>query len=167
MVAACVYGSRQIRRLGVGAQPGRGAQPGHRRAQVRSVVHGLRASSRRRSASTSTRISCTACFGTRSPHPGRNRALVVVHRTHPRQSLEPGPLSIRIHRAPELLVLAVMDQFTRRLVGVGVHCGAVTGADLCRLFNARDSWSDHTATSQYGSRSTVRGASLCGESADS
>ena len=33
-------------------------------------------------------------------------------------------------------VLVVMDQFTRRLVGVGVHCGAVTGADVCRMFNA-------------------------------
>ncbi len=33
-------------------------------------------------------------------------------------------------------VLVVMDQFTRRLVGVGVHCGAVKGADLCRMFNA-------------------------------
>lgn len=32
-------------------------------------------------------------------------------------------------------VLVVMDQFTRRLVGVGVHGGAVTGADLCRMFN--------------------------------
>src|SRR5687767_8551961 len=29
-----------------------------------------------------------------------------------------------------------MDQFTRRLVGIGVHRGAVTGADLCRTFNA-------------------------------
>ena len=29
-----------------------------------------------------------------------------------------------------------MDQFTRRLVGVGVHRGPVTGADLCRMFNA-------------------------------
>ena len=29
-----------------------------------------------------------------------------------------------------------MDQFTRRLVGVGVHCGAVAGADLCCMFNA-------------------------------
>ena len=28
-------------------------------------------------------------------------------------------------------VLVVMDQFTRRLVGVGVHGGAVTGADVC------------------------------------
>ena len=31
--------------------------------------------------------------------------------------------------------LAVMDQFTRRLVGIGLHCGAVTGADLCYMFN--------------------------------
>jgi hypothetical protein len=33
-------------------------------------------------------------------------------------------------------VLVVMDQFTRRLVGIGVHRGAVTSADLCRMFNA-------------------------------
>jgi len=33
-------------------------------------------------------------------------------------------------------VLVVMDQCTRRLIGVGVHRGAVTGADLCRMFNA-------------------------------
>jgi transposase InsO family protein len=33
-------------------------------------------------------------------------------------------------------VLVVMDQFTRRLVGIGVHCGAVTSSDLCRMFNA-------------------------------
>src|SRR5438876_2543379 len=33
-------------------------------------------------------------------------------------------------------VLVVMDQFTRRLVGIGVHRGAVNGADLCRMFNA-------------------------------
>ena len=32
-------------------------------------------------------------------------------------------------------VLVVMDQFTRRLVGVGVHCGPVNGADVCRMFN--------------------------------
>ena len=29
-----------------------------------------------------------------------------------------------------------MDQFTRRLVGIGVHRGAVTGVDVCRVFNA-------------------------------
>ena len=33
-------------------------------------------------------------------------------------------------------VLVVMEQFTRRLVGVGVHRGAVTAADVCRMFNA-------------------------------
>src|SRR6185369_10863240 len=33
-------------------------------------------------------------------------------------------------------VLVVMDQFTRRLVGIGVQCGPVTGADVCRMFNA-------------------------------
>src|SRR6202521_253403 len=33
-------------------------------------------------------------------------------------------------------VLVVLDQFTRRLVGIGVHRGAVTGADLCCMFNA-------------------------------
>ena len=32
-------------------------------------------------------------------------------------------------------VLVVMDQFTRRILGVGVHQGAVTGADVCRMFN--------------------------------
>src|SRR5215831_14195998 len=33
-------------------------------------------------------------------------------------------------------VLVVMDQFTRRLVGIAVHSGAVTGADICCMFNA-------------------------------
>ena len=33
-------------------------------------------------------------------------------------------------------MLVIMDQFTRRLVGVGVHRGAVNGADLCRMFKA-------------------------------
>src|SRR5215475_7755884 len=32
-------------------------------------------------------------------------------------------------------VLVVMDQFTRRLVGFGVHRGAVTGTDICGMFN--------------------------------
>ena len=33
-------------------------------------------------------------------------------------------------------VLVVMDQFTRRMIGLGVHCGAVDGPSLCRMFNA-------------------------------
>jgi hypothetical protein len=32
-------------------------------------------------------------------------------------------------------VLVVMDQCTRRIVGVGVHRGAVNGVGLCRMFN--------------------------------
>jgi putative transposase len=33
-------------------------------------------------------------------------------------------------------VLVAMDQYTRRLVGVGVHGGPVEGGDLCRMLNA-------------------------------
>ena len=33
-------------------------------------------------------------------------------------------------------VLVVMHQFTRRLVGLGVHRGPVNGTDLCCMFNA-------------------------------
>jgi hypothetical protein len=40
-----------------------------------------------------------------------------------------------------------MDQFTRR---TGVHCGAITGADLCRMFNAAVHGAGCSATSQYG-----------------
>ncbi|MFT5042540.1 MAG: putative transposase [Hyphomicrobiaceae bacterium] len=32
-------------------------------------------------------------------------------------------------------VLLVMDQFTRRIVGFGIQCGAVDGPNLCRMFN--------------------------------
>ena len=32
-------------------------------------------------------------------------------------------------------VLVVMDQFTRRIIGFGVHAGDVDGVVLCRLFN--------------------------------
>jgi putative transposase len=32
-------------------------------------------------------------------------------------------------------VLVVMDQYTRRIVGFGIHAGIVDGAALCRMFN--------------------------------
>ena len=32
-------------------------------------------------------------------------------------------------------VMVVMDQFTRRIIGLGVQCGAVDGPSLCRMFN--------------------------------
>jgi putative transposase len=33
-------------------------------------------------------------------------------------------------------VLVVMDQYTRRIIGFGVHAGTVDGVALCRMFNA-------------------------------
>jgi putative transposase len=33
-------------------------------------------------------------------------------------------------------VLVVMDQFTRRIIGFGVHAGDVDGITLCRMFNS-------------------------------
>ena len=33
-------------------------------------------------------------------------------------------------------MLVVMDQFTRRLVGFGVHRGTIMSTDVCRMFNA-------------------------------
>jgi putative transposase len=39
--------------------------------------------------------------------------------------------TIRIH-----WVLVVMDQYTRRIIGFGVHAGTVDGAALCRMFNS-------------------------------
>jgi transposase InsO family protein len=32
-------------------------------------------------------------------------------------------------------VLSVMDQFTRRIIGFGIHAGTVDGVALCRMFN--------------------------------
>ena len=38
-------------------------------------------------------------------------------------------LSLRTH-----WVLVVMDQFTRRIIGFGIHRGTVDGPSLCRMF---------------------------------
>src|SRR5438105_3808044 len=37
-------------------------------------------------------------------------------------------------------VLVVMDQYTRRLMGFGVHAGAIDGVALCRMFNHAIRW---------------------------
>ena len=55
--------------------------------------------------------------------------------------------SIDLFRCESILlkshwVLVVMDQFTRRIIGFGVHAGDVDGTTLCRMFN--------TATSSNG-----------------
>src|SRR5262249_52525689 len=51
------------------------------------------------------------------------------------------PWSVDLFRCESVVlrsywVLVVMDQFTRRLAGFGVHDGPLTAADVCRLFNA-------------------------------
>src|SRR4051794_29141044 len=43
--------------------------------------------------------------------------------------------SLRVHCAPELLGARGHGPIYARIVGIGVHRGAVTGADLCRIFN--------------------------------
>ena len=37
-------------------------------------------------------------------------------------------------------VLVVMDQYTRRIIGFGVHAGTVSGVALCRMFNRAIRW---------------------------
>ena len=49
--------------------------------------------------------------------------------------------SIDLFRCESILlrshwVLVVMDQFSRRIVGFGVHVGDVDGVALCRMFNS-------------------------------
>ena len=31
--------------------------------------------------------------------------------------------------------MVIMDQFTRRIIGFGIHCGDVDGPTVCRMFN--------------------------------
>ena len=56
-------------------------------------------------------------------------------------------------------VLVVMDQFTRRIIGFGVHAGTVNGVALCRMFNRAIRWqpwmpkylsSDHDPLYRFG-----------------
>ena len=37
-------------------------------------------------------------------------------------------------------VLVVMDQYTRRIIGFGIHAGTVDGVALCRMFNRAIRW---------------------------
>jgi putative transposase len=56
-------------------------------------------------------------------------------------------------------VLVVMDQYTRRIIGFGVHAGTVDGVALCRIFNRAIRWqrrmpkylsSDHDPLFRFG-----------------
>ena len=87
-------------------------------------------SSRTRSASRSTRTSSTACCRKHyRPAPGGTGPSWLSFIGHTTDSL----WSVDLFRCESIVlrsywVLVVMDQFTRRLIGVGVHRGAVNGA---------------------------------------
>ena len=49
-----------------------------------------------------------------------------------------------------------MDQFTRRLVGFGVHRGPVDAPSLCRMFNAAIHGAGRAATPASGSAPSAR-----------
>jgi hypothetical protein len=44
-------------------------------------------------------------------------------------------------------ILVVMDQYTRRIIGFGVHAGAVDGVAPCRMFNRAIRW--HRSMPKY------------------
>ena len=96
------------------------------------------ASSRGRSASTSTRTSSLACWrNTIDPPPGGSGLSWLSFIGHATDSL----WSVDLFRCESIVlqsywVLVVMDQCTRRLVGFGVHRGSVDAPGLCRMFNA-------------------------------
>jgi len=70
------------------------------------------------------------------PEPGSNGPSWLTFLGHSKDSL----WSVDIFRCESLIlkshwVMVVMDQFTRRIIGFGVHAGALDGPMVCRLFN--------------------------------
>ena len=70
------------------------------------------------------------------PHPDDKGPSWLTFIGHTKDSL----WSIDLFRCESILlkthwVLVVMDQFTRRIIGFGVHAGDVDGVALCRMFN--------------------------------
>ena len=74
------------------------------------------------------------------PDPGRSGPSWLAFLGHTKDSL----WSIDLFRCESILlkshwVLVVMDQFTRRIIGFGIHPGDVDGITLCRMFNTATS----------------------------
>ena len=49
-------------------------------------------------------------------------------------------------------VMVVMDQYTRRIIGFGVHAGNVDGSVLCKMFNyatSEQSWPQHISSEHF------------------
>ena len=86
------------------------------------------------------------------PAPGGTGPLVVVvRRTHDRQSVERGPLALCVHRAPELL--GARGHGPVHAAPRGIRCASWTGRCTQPLphVQRRHSWAGRAATSQYGS----------------
>ena len=118
-----------------------------------SAVHGLRASSRERSGSTSIRTSCTACCqNTIAPSLGGTGPSWVSFIGHTTDSL----WSVDLFRGGSIVlwsdwVLVVMDQFTRRLVGVRRAPRSGQWRRPLPHVQRRHAWSGCPATSQHRS----------------
>ena len=122
-------------------RPERCTHPGHRRAQVaqspvrlstNSAHHLADVRHRRRQERRVSRADETL-----SPCCGRDGPSWLSFIGHAADSL----WSVDLFRCESIVlrsywVLVVMDQFTRRLVGIGVHGGAATGAEVCRMLTA-------------------------------
>jgi transposase InsO family protein len=70
------------------------------------------------------------------PDPGAYRPSWLTVLDHAKDSL----WSVDLFRCESLIlkshwVLVVMDQYTRQIIGFGVHAGAVDGPSLCQMFN--------------------------------
>ena len=134
----------------------RRTHPGHRRAQVAQSSVRLSADCAHHLADVRSRHRqarrLPRAVETLSPRPWRHRALVVVvHRTHARQPVERGSLSMRVHRAPELLgarrhgPVHATPRRSRRAARYGQW-----GRPLSDVERGH-SWPGHTATSQHRS----------------
>jgi transposase InsO family protein len=125
---------------------GRGTHPGHRRTQVaqsasRNPRFGCPRIARIVSQTFGIAIDKNVVYRVLSKHdrpaPGGTGPSWLSFIGHTTDSL----WSVDLFRGESIVrrsywVLVVMDQFTRRLVGIGVHGGAVTVADVCQMFNA-------------------------------
>ena len=118
------------------------AHPRHRRAQIAQSSIRVPADCAHHLADVRgrhrTRTSCTACWRNRyRPAPGGTGPSWLSFVGHTTDSL----WSVDLLRCASIVlqsdwVLVVMDQFTRRLVGFGVHRGPVDAPSLCRMCNA-------------------------------
>jgi putative transposase len=121
---------------------GRGTRPGHRRTEVaQSPVWGRPRIARIISRTFGIDIDKNVVYRVLSKHSrpasGGTGPWWLSFIGHTRDRL----WSVDLFRCESIVlrsywVLVAMDQFTRRLVGFGVHCGAASGADVCRMFNA-------------------------------